>query len=155
RLCPSHDGVGLRKRGPLLGQPLGAEHVLGEREQLAGRQLVPAGATEDVAELALAEAVLSGAGAPVLPQLGHVDVLLALARHVRRELRGVVTTVARALDHLSAAAGKLPDRSRRDVPDLGHALPGLLPLDTERPGQLGAELGLVEVPGGKAVALEN
>src|SRR4029079_18831369 len=54
-----------------------------------------------------------------------------------------------------SAARKRPDRRWRDIPELGHALPGLLPLDAERAGQLSAELGLVEVAGGEAVALQD
>ena len=39
--------------------------------------------------------------------------------------------------------------------DLGHALPRLVPFDAEGSGQLGANLGLVEVAGREPVALED
>ena len=84
--------------------------------------------------------------------------LLALARLVRRELRGVEAAVACASSCSTTCARRrreLADHLARDVPELGHALARLLPLDAERPGQLGAEVRLVEVAGSEPVALED
>ena len=79
----------------LLGQPVGPEQPLARSRAARSRdQLPPARARRAARELARAESVLGGAGAPVLAQPGEVDVLLALARLDRGDLGGAEAAVA-------------------------------------------------------------
>ena len=76
----------------------------------------------------------------------------------RRELGGVEAAVASRASCSTTCAPprrELADHLARDVPELGHALARLLPLDAERAGELGAQMRLVEVAGGEPVALED
>ena len=104
-------------------------------QQLLAGELALAYAPEQRAQLAAAEPEFGGAGAPVVAQPGEVDVLLALARLVRRQLRGVEAAVALTsefLDDLNSPGRELADHLARHVPQLGHPLARLFPLDAER-----------------------
>ena len=155
RLRPRHHDLGLRERGLPRRQSLRPEQPLRNPQQLLAGEFALADAPEQRAQLAAAEPVLGGAGAPVLAQPDEVDVLLALARLDRRDLGGVEAAAALAgelLDHLRPPGRELADHLARHVPQLGHPLARLLPLDAERARQLGAQLRLVEVAGGEPVA---
>ncbi len=82
-------------------------------------------------QLARAEAVLGGAGAPVLSQPGEVDVLLALARLDGRDLRRVEAAAAAARSSCSTTCARRVEnsrsRSRGTPPQLGQPLVRLSP----------------------------
>ena len=106
-----------------------------------------------------AEAVLGGARAPVLAQPRQVDVLLALARLERRDLGGVEAARCRARPCCSTTCARRVENSRitsRGTP-ASSAIPlyGVSHSTPERAGQLGAQLGLVEVAGGEPVGLQD
>ena len=121
RLGPGHHELGLGERGPALGKPVGAEQPLRDLEQLAARSARAGGARPSSVELARAEAVLGGAGAPLLAQPGEVDVLLAVAGLERRDLGGLeaaVPLLVHVLDDLRPPGRELVDHLAR------HALSG-------------------------------
>ena len=94
RLRPRHYDLGLRERSLPRRQSLRPEQPLGNPQQLLAGGVTLADAPEQRAQLAVAEPVLGGAGAPVLAQPGEIDVLLALARLDRRHLGGVEAAAA-------------------------------------------------------------
>src|SRR4051794_34103505 len=106
------------------------------------------GAPEERLQFAVAEPVLGGACTPVLSKFAEIHVLFALPRLVGRDLRCVVapaTVPCDLLDDLRSSRRELADHLARNVPQLSHALVWLSPFDPERPGELGAQLRLVEV----------
>ncbi len=158
RLRPRHRELGLGERGPLLGQPLGAEHPLCYPQELRRRRLRPPPAAEERPQLAPAEAVLGRAGAPVLAEACKIDVLLALAGVDGGDLGGVEAdgaALAETLDDLKPAPGELVDHRPRHGPKLGPALRRRLPAEAERAGKLVAQVRLIQVAGGKPVGLED
>jgi hypothetical protein len=158
RLSPGHEELGLREGAPLLGQPLVPEQPLGEPKQLRRCELAVRSAAEERLELGVPEPVLGRARPPFLAQADEVDFLLALARLERRHAAGVeagCSVLGEVLEHLAASAGEGAKRLLRDTGDLGHALHRRRPLDAERAGEFGAEVGLVEVAGGEAVGRED
>lgn len=158
RLGPRHDEVGLGERGPRRGQSLRAEHPPGDPEEVGAGGSPGERAMEQGLQLATAEPVLGGAGAPVVPELGEVDVLLALPGLPRRGLGRAPAfraPVGDPREHLEAALRELAEGGAGDALDLGHALGGRLPLDAERARELGAQVRLVEVAGGEPVGAED
>src|SRR5262249_18389026 len=103
-LRPGHHGLGERERSLLLGQSGGTKHPIRELEELITRRLPRGCAAKQRSQFSLAESVLGSTGAPVLAKPSEVDVLLALARLVRRQLRGVVAAVSRGLNDLRPSA---------------------------------------------------
>ena len=102
--------------------------------------------------------MLGSAGAPILAQPREFDVLLAFARLHRRELsrvKAAATLAGKFLDHLRPPGRELTDHLKWHVPQLGHPFAWLLPLDTERARQLGAELRLVQVARGESIAAKD
>ena len=127
-------------------------------EQFVRRELAVARAVEESVELVLAESMLGGARAPVLAQLAEVDVLLAIASLDGGDAeprRSRYLVLVHALYDLRPPGRELRDHASRHVVELGHALRRRGPLDPERAGELGSELRLVEVAGGKPVGLED
>src|SRR5919109_1365898 len=158
RLRPGHHDLRLREGGLPFGQPLRPEQPPRNPQKLLTGEFALEDAPEHGAQLAAAEPMLCGAGAPVLAQPHEVDVLLAFTRLNRRELSRVeapATLARELLDHLRPPGRELTDRLTRYLLQLGHPFPRLLPLDTERARQLGAQLRLVEVPGGESIAAKD
>src|SRR6266511_114210 len=74
RVRPCHDSLGIGEGGSLLGQPVRSEHLLGDRNQRATRELAVADAPEERLQLATPEPVLGSACTPVLPQFAEINV---------------------------------------------------------------------------------
>src|SRR5919109_2875384 len=154
RFRPGHHYLGFREGGVPFRQSLRPEQPPRNPQKLLTGELALAHAPEHGAQLAAAEPVLCGAGAPVLAQPNEVALLLAFARLNRRELSRVeaAATLARELfDHLRPPGRELTDHLTRDILQFGHSLARLFPFDTERARQFGAQMRLVEVPGGEPV----
>ena len=113
---------------------------------------------EEGVELCLPESVLGGARGPVPPQLGKVDVLLAVAGLDRGGLSRIEPArrlLVHALDDLRPPGRELCDSASRYSLEVGQTLRRRFPLDAERARELGPQLGLVEVAGGEPVGLQD
>jgi hypothetical protein len=105
-----------------------------------------------------AEAELGRTRLPVSAKLVQVGGGLGVARRDGGDLRcapargGVLGEVR---DDLRAAGRERAQHGVGDAADLGHALDGWLPVDTEARRQLVAELRLVQRPGGEAVGAQQ
>src|SRR5262249_27245330 len=58
-------------------------------------------------------------------------------------------------DDLGASGRELLDHTARDALEVGESFVRRLPLDAERAGEFGAQVGLIEVAGGEPVGLED
>ena len=160
RLGPGHDQVGIGEggrssRSVRRGRASAPAMSSSSRDESSRRSRGGRGR-----ELRPSESVLGGAGAPVLAQPRQVDVLLAVARLDRGDLGGVEArrcpARSRSLDAPAPAASRTRATTAAGTPAIS-AIPLLrrLPLDPERAGQLGAQVGLVEVAGGEPVGLQD
>src|SRR5919109_4825120 len=154
RLRPGHHDLRLREGGLPFGQPLRPEQPPRNPQKLLTGEFALEDAPEHGAQLAAAEPMLCGPGTPVLAQPHEVDVLLPFTRLNRRELSRVeapATLARELLDHLCPPGRELTDHLTPDTLQFGHSLARLFPFDTERARQFGAQMRLVEVPGGEPV----
>ena len=113
---------------------------------------------DQVAQLAPAEAVLGRARLPLLAQPRQVDLFLRLAGGERGDAGGDEAFRAVRLHVLDE---RLPPRRERPHCflryglEVGHSLHRLGPAEAEPPGDLVAQLRLVEVAGGEPVGLQD
>jgi hypothetical protein len=143
------DDVAPIERGGMLGERVELHRARGRR---------PPGSSEHLGEGGAIEAELVGASAPAVALLTEGDVVvLALARGQgggRRGGSGVLPALAHEPFDLLAALGELAQDLARDAFDLCGALGDLAPAELQPVGELVAQGGLVDEPGGLGVRVE-